>query len=136
MRFSDYIEQALCNLRKKKLRTILTTSGVMIGIGALVSMFSFGKGGQKNITDSFKELDLLNYIAVYPASEDNLLLQSFEKTDANQHVPILDDDFIAELTRLEGVEFAFPEIRLAESYEDKGPAGGNRANSRGLDPDV
>lgn len=112
MRFSDYIEQAFSNLRKKKLRTILTTSGVMIGIGALVSMFSFGKGVQKNITDSFKELDLLNYIAVYPASEDNLLLQSFEKTDANQHVPILDDDFIAELTRLEGVEFAFPEIRF------------------------
>ena len=73
MRISDYIEQSFSNLRKKKLRTFLTTSGVMIGIGALVSMFSFGKGVQKNITDRFKELDLLNYIAVYPPSQESLL---------------------------------------------------------------
>jgi putative ABC transport system permease protein len=112
MRISDYIEQSLSNLCKKKLRTVLTTAGVMIGIGAFVSMFSFGKGVQKNITDSFKELDLLNYIAVYPPSGDNLLLQSFEKADANQQTPVLNDDFIKELTQLEGVEFAFPEIRF------------------------
>lgn len=112
MRISDYIEQSFSNLRKKKLRTFLTTSGVMIGIGALVSMFSFGKGVQKNITDRFKELDLLNYIAVYPPSEESLLPQSSEKADANQQVPALNDDFIRELTHLEGVEFAFPEIRF------------------------
>ncbi|MHC4509234.1 MAG: ABC transporter permease, partial [Planctomycetota bacterium] len=51
MRLSDYIEQSFCNLWKKKLRTFLTTCGVMIGIGALVSMFAFGKGIQKNVTD-------------------------------------------------------------------------------------
>lgn len=112
MKISDYIEQSFSNLRKKKLRTFLTTSGVMIGIGALVSMFSFGKGVQKNITDNFKELDLLNYIAVYSPSQDSLLPQSSEIADANQQAPVLDNDFIRELTRLEGVEWAFPEIRF------------------------
>jgi putative ABC transport system permease protein len=112
MRISDYIEHSFSNLRKKKLRTALTTSGVMIGIGALVSMLSFGKGVQKNITDNFKELDLLNYIAVYPPSEESLLPQSSEKADANQQVPVLNDDFIAELARMEGVVLAFPEIRF------------------------
>jgi putative ABC transport system permease protein len=112
MRISDYIEQSFSNLRKKKLRTVLTTSGVMIGIGALVSMLSFGKGVQKNITDNFKDLDLLNYIAVYPPSEESLFPQPFEKADANQHVPALDDEFIGELSRLEGVVLAFPEIRF------------------------
>ena len=121
MRISDYIEHSFSNLRKKKLRTVLTTSGVMIGIGALVSMFSFGKGVQKNITDNFKELDLLNYIAVYPPSEEIPLLQSSEKADANQHVPALDDEFIEELAQLEGVEFAFPEIRFPAlvRFQDK-----------------
>ncbi len=112
MRISDYIEQSFSNLRKKKLRTILTTSGVMIGIGALVSMFSFGKGVQKNITHRFKELDLLNYIAVYPPSQDSPFPQPFEEAVTDQNAPALDDDFIAELAQLEGVEFAFPEVRF------------------------
>ena len=121
MRISDYIEQSFSNLRKKKLRTVLTTSGVMIGIGALVSMLSFGKGVQKNITDNFKEVDLLNYIAVYPPSEESMFPQSSEKVDANQHVPALNDDFIAELTQLEGVVLAFPEIRFPAlvRFQDK-----------------
>jgi len=121
MRISDYIEQSFSNLRKKKLRTFLTTSGVMIGIGALVSMFSFGKGVQKNITDNFEELDLLNYIAVYPPSEESLLPQSSPKVDDNKQVPALNDDFIKELTQLEGVELAFPEIRFPAlvKFKDK-----------------
>ena len=40
MRITDYIEQSFSNLRKKKLRTFLTTFGVVIGIGALVCMFA------------------------------------------------------------------------------------------------
>jgi putative ABC transport system permease protein len=112
MRISDYIEHSFSNLRKKKLRTALTTSGVMIGIGALVSMFSFGKGVQKNITDNFKELDLLNYIAVYPLSEESPSPHSSENIDPNRHAPVLNDEFIAEITQLEGVVLAFPEIRF------------------------
>jgi len=64
MRIADYMEQASGNLRKKKLRTILTTSGVVIGVGALVSMFAFGQGIQKNITEQFNKVDLFNYINV------------------------------------------------------------------------
>ena len=51
-----------------KLRTFLTTSGVVIGVGALVSMFAFGQGIQRNITDQFKKLDLFNYITVFSIS--------------------------------------------------------------------
>ena len=116
MRISDYIEQSFSNLCKKKLRTILTTSGVMIGIGALVSMFSFGKGVQKNITNRFKELDLLNYITVFPPSEESQAKKSSAKEDAEedetQQVHILDDDFIQEVTKIKGVESAFPEVRF------------------------
>ena len=64
MRISDYIEQACANLWKKKLRTFLTTSGVVIGIGALVCMFAFGQGIQRNITEQFNKVDLLNNIVV------------------------------------------------------------------------
>ena len=79
MRISDYIEQSFSNLWKKKLRTILTTFGVMIGIGALVSMFSFGQGIQDNITNTFNELQLFNYVSVYPRSENNNAVPSSEQ---------------------------------------------------------
>ena len=116
MRITDYIEQSFSNLRKKKLRTFLTTFGVVIGIGALVSMFAFGKGMQKNLTDTFNELELFNYVGVYSRSlnsrgaedPDNPNMQE----DTRRSAPVLDDDFLLSLTKVEGVEWALPEIRF------------------------
>ena len=116
MRISDYIEQSLCNLWKKKLRTFLTTFGVVIGVGALVSMFAFGKGLQKNVTKTFNELELFNYLGVYQRSDDNHDIQSPQDSntpqESSEQKQILDDDFIIELAKTEGVEWAFPEMRF------------------------
>ncbi len=116
MRFSDYIEQSFSNLRKKKLRTFLTTFGVVIGIGALVCMFAFGKGMQKNMTDSFNKLELFNYLGVFQRSGNSHGHQSSQdpnaQEEASRQKDILDDDFLLELTKIEGVEWAFPEMRF------------------------
>jgi putative ABC transport system permease protein len=116
MRISDYIEQSFSNLWKKKLRTILTIFGVMIGIGALISMFSFGQGIQDNITKTFNELQLFNYVSVYPRSENYHNISHSEDPNAPEqagpHKQILDDDFIREVSKIEGVESAFPEVRF------------------------
>jgi len=127
MRITDYIEQAGGNLWKKKLRTILTTSGVVIGIGALVSMFAFGQGIQKNITDQFKKVDLFNYIIVSGArqggrppsfdpddpDEAGRTDGSAPRADANdRNAPTLDARFLEEAKAIEGVETAFPELRF------------------------
>src|SRR4030042_3473497 len=116
MRISDYIEQSFSNLWKKKLRTALTIFGVMIGIGALVSMFSFGQGIQDNITNTCNELQLCNYVSVYPRSENNHAIPSSEEPDApeqpGQQMQVLDDEFIRDVSEIEGVESAFPEVRF------------------------
>mgnify|MGYP001069851057 CR=1 FL=1 len=116
MRISDYIEQSFSNLWKKKLRTILTIFGVMIGIGALVSMFSFGQGIQDNITNTFNELQLFNYVSVYPASNNNHAIGSSLEPNsperAGRQTQVLDDEFIRYVTGIEGVESAFPEVRF------------------------
>jgi putative ABC transport system permease protein len=114
MRISDYIEQSFANLLKKKLRTFLTTFGVVIGIGALVSMFAFGKGMQKNVTGTFEELDLFNYMSVYPRSERAAARPSNPNSADNpgQQIRLLDDEFLSELAEIDGVEWAFPEIRF------------------------
>lgn len=124
MRASDYVEQAWTNLWKKKLRTFLTTGGVVIGIGALVCMFAFGQGVQRNIRDQFNDLELFNYINVYPAHSTGPAGADFDPDSPEGHAPrasaaasqqkveVLDDEFLGELTQIEGVEAAFPEMRF------------------------
>ena len=125
MRATDYLEHAWSNLWKKKLRTFLTTSGVVIGIGALVCMFAFGQGVQQNIRDQFDEMDLLNYINVSPKNGRGAdpvhvdpdaphISTAPPQTvvDPNAPVEVLDDAFIAQVMQIEGVEAAFPEMRF------------------------
>jgi hypothetical protein len=109
---------------KKKLRTFLTTCGVMIGIGALVSMFAFGKGIQKNVTDQFNKVDLFNYIIVSvpgnggrsPSFDPDDAVSMGEpaaRADANDRdAARLDTQFLEEAKTLEGVETVFPELRF------------------------
>jgi len=136
MRISDYIEQSFSNLWKKKLRTFLTTFGVVIGIGALVSMISFGQGVQKNVTDNFNELELFNYISVSASSRESHAdpdsdtmddvrgttdeergTRDEERWTRDEH---LNDVFIQKVIQLKGVEFAFPEVRFPALIRFKG----------------
>ncbi|MFC2158509.1 ABC transporter permease [Acidobacteriota bacterium] len=112
MRIVDYVEQSFSNLWKKKLRTFLTTFGVIIGIGALVTMISFGKGVQKNLTDKFQELELFNYVTLLPSSSGFALIQNMESAPAGVEGAVLDEATIEELKVLEGVVSVFPEVRF------------------------
>jgi len=122
MRIADYIKQACGNLWKKKLRTFLTTSGVVIGIGTLVSMFAFGQGVQRNVTEQFSKLDLFNYINVYARGgqrrpghshdPDEEGWRGAEDAASDANSPRLDSRFMEEVKKIEGVEVAFPELRF------------------------
>lgn len=126
MRISDYIEQACANLWRKKLRTFLTTTGVVIGIGALVCMFAFGQGIQRNITEQFNKLDLFNYVNVVARNAGRGGPGSHDPDDpgatmddvdvppgqARQNGPTLDAKFLEDVTAIKGVVAAFPEMRF------------------------
>ena len=70
MRFTDMLLLGFENLARTKLRTVLTILGVIVGIGALSSMISFGTGIQKNVTDAFYENDLFTSMSVTPKQFD------------------------------------------------------------------
>jgi len=118
VKFQDYVELSLTNLWKRKLRTFLTTFGVVIGIGALVAMVSFGKGIQRNVTESFQTLELFNYITVFSGSFDRL---GTDRSDPDEEPPsrpvpaadvALNDAALAEIRSFPGVEAVFPDIRF------------------------
>jgi len=114
MRFADAVEFALSSLRKRRLRTILTASGVTIGIGALVAMISFGKGMQKNVTEAFTASDLFTTIMVMPGgaedpSGDPDRQRPLVKTPARPDA-VLDDAAVAAISRIKGVRSAYAEV--------------------------
>ena len=96
----DILSMSFGNLKRMKLRSFLTISGVVIGIGALVSMLSFGAGMQKNISDQYEQFGLLNTILVYPP-------KTLDESDSAKTV-ILNEDAIEALADLPGVRLAYP----------------------------
>src|SRR6478609_6287767 len=58
MRLDDTVLTATQNLGRRKVRTLLTSIGVFVGILTIVTMVSLGVGIQKQITDTIKELGL------------------------------------------------------------------------------
>ena len=101
MTFRDRIAIPLSNIGRIKLRSILTMSGVMIAIGAFVTLLSFGAGNKAYITDQFNKLGLFSTMHVYP---DN----RFEQVADTVETDPLTDSTIAWLAGLPGVELAYP----------------------------
>src|SRR4026208_661814 len=72
MSFFDILHLALRNLRQAKLRAILTTMGVIVGVAVIVTMMSFGLGRQRNLGGRFRALDFFNEIQVFGQGLSNL----------------------------------------------------------------
>ncbi|MCD6464105.1 ABC transporter permease [Candidatus Woesearchaeota archaeon] len=67
MQVFDFLELAITNLQHRKLRSWLTMIGIFIGIAAVVSLISLGKGMQQAITKQFEEAGS-NIITIMGAS--------------------------------------------------------------------
>ncbi len=65
MRLRDMIVMSLSNLWKRKIRTLLTVTGVVIGTCAIVVMISLGLGMQKTMQDSLAQMGDLTIISIY-----------------------------------------------------------------------
>ncbi|MBN2348505.1 MAG: ABC transporter permease [Bacteroidales bacterium] len=123
MTFLDITQIGFSNLWKTRLRTALTILGVVIGIGALTSMVSFGTGMQKNITDAFKKNDLFTSMNVTPGK---INLESIQEgdlsglSDLTKEKPFPLTDSILEVIRaIPEVEIAFPEETFAARIQFK-----------------
>ena len=96
------------NLLRMKLRSVLTASGVAVGIGALVSMVSFSNGIQKTMAREFRELGLFRTIQVFPRTDDGESRGSAMGGQA-QGVP-LGPEALDEIARMPRVTAAYPQL--------------------------
>ncbi len=58
----DMVQEALRNLRRHKLRTLLTLLGVLIGVAAVITMLGIGEGAQRTVLRDIAGLGLRNII--------------------------------------------------------------------------
>jgi len=116
MKTDELTHIALGNLWRSRLRTLLTTLGVIIGIGALVSMVSFGIGMQKNVTDVFYKNELFTSMLVssQTVNSDKVLSGDMKSISGNLYEPppLLTDSTLIRIQSIPGVEMTFPEIRF------------------------
>jgi len=116
MDYIDLTQMAMNNLWRTKLRSSLTILGVVIGIGALSSMISFGVGMQKNLTDAFEKNDLFTSLNV---TARNISLEEVSTGNLSEigeklqnPVTALNDSVVEIIRNIPGVVVAFPEIRF------------------------
>jgi ABC-type lipoprotein release transport system permease subunit len=126
MSLIDILHLALRNLRQAKLRAVLTTMGVIVGVAVIVTMVSFGLGLQGNMLARFKALDLFSEIRVFGRTLSSMASAGADRgnrrddgerregrsNSGNTPSRILDDAAIAEIGKIQGVAYVEPSINF------------------------
>jgi ABC-type lipoprotein release transport system permease subunit len=132
MSFWDILYLALRNLRQAKLRAILTTMGVIVGVAVIVTMVSFGLGLQSNMLARFKALDLFNEIQGFGRGLSNLAgldrparRDEGQRRDGRQRsnriaTRILDDTGVKEIAAIPGVAYVEPNVNFSAYVRSNG----------------
>jgi putative ABC transport system permease protein len=114
MRFSDYLALAWTNLWRRKGRTILTMTGVVIGTFAIVLMIALGLGLQDNMTSQLEAFGNAREITVMPKvtlSGSNPF--GYNVDDSTK----LDDEAVEKLAEIKGVAGVMPSFSLNTDTE-------------------
>ncbi len=74
MKIIDILRLSFGNLRRNMLRTVLTVSGVVVGIGAIVFLVSLGFGMQELAVSKVANLDALTMLTVNPSQKEKTVL--------------------------------------------------------------
>ena len=106
MRWSDILRQSLNNLFRRKLRTILTMLGVVIGTAAIVVTLSLGAGAEKAQMETLEATTNLKLIEVYPYYGYGL------NADTGRRVTKINDAVVADIRRMPGVSAVTPLVNV------------------------
>ena len=112
--FNDLLSTALGNLRRRPVRNILTSAGVVIGIITLVAMVSFGVGVQAEVNRNFQALGLENVFVSPTFPEEVSAFDPFGFSDPS--VP-LTPDLVSSFRTMPEVASVTPILDLPSNME-------------------
>jgi putative ABC transport system permease protein len=106
MKISATVQMAAAALRTNRLRTALTALGVIIGVGAVVTMMAIGAGAQARVAEQIRSLGS-NLIIVLSGS----ITSSGVRLGSGSLLTITEDDARAIQRDVRSVEVAAPTMR-------------------------
>jgi putative ABC transport system permease protein len=112
--FKETLRIALGNVGRAKLRYVLTTCGIMIGTGAIVSMISYAVGMQSEISGTISSSGLLTTIYVLPRSSPVAQMAAGERTSSDSSSDSAEvhitDETVTKILSMDAVNDAFPVV--------------------------
>ncbi|MBI4614422.1 MAG: ABC transporter permease [Planctomycetes bacterium] len=112
MNFKSILGLAFRYLWQRKLRTFLTVLGVVIGVGALTLLVSFGLGLGKWAERMWQYDDLMSMVVVFSPDESAL---EFEESGRREPPAPLDKDMLERIRLIPGVADAYPDVAFGGS---------------------
>lgn len=103
MQFCDLLRMSMANLFKRKVRTVLTVLGVVIGVTSIVVMVSLGLGLSKSTMEQMETYSSLTTIEVW---------QGYGGGSDDRDEKRLSDDLIEEIMLLPHVVSVDPELNV------------------------
>lgn len=105
MRVLDLLGMSASNLLRRKLRTILTVLGVVIGTSSIVVMLSLGLGLRKNSMEQIEKAGGLTTITVY--SNEDMGNQTIGRRPKR-----LDDEVVENIAKIHHVKLVSPVLQV------------------------
>lgn len=106
MKLSDLLLMSISNLWKRKLRTVLTVLGVVIGITSIVVMMALGNGLKESMMESISNYSSITQITVNSG-------RSWNSDGQQQEEKRLDDALVQELSSMEHVVGVYPKLTIS-----------------------
>jgi putative ABC transport system permease protein len=106
MDFLATLRVALAALRTNKLRSALTMLGIIIGVGAVITMVAVGAGAQARVEDQIKSLGS-NLIIILPGN----FTTGGVRMGSGTQLTITEDDAYALQREIPDIEAAAPQLR-------------------------
>jgi ABC-type antimicrobial peptide transport system permease subunit len=104
MKIVDLLVMSLSNLWKRKLRTVLTVLGVVIGVTSIVVMVALGNGLKESMLENYANYTSMTQITVYSGNN------YYDSSSSSDNEKRLDDSLIEELSQMEHVEAVYPRL--------------------------
>jgi ABC-type antimicrobial peptide transport system permease subunit len=109
MTLSDMLRTALENLGRRKVRTVLTSTGVIVGILTIVTMVSLGVGVQNEVRAQFAALGLEN---VFVRPGENQEQDFFTQFGLPQREQAITPEVVAAWQAIPGVQSVVAQVSL------------------------
>lgn len=122
MKLFDLLLMSISNLWKRKLRTVLTVLGVVIGITSIVVMVALGNGLKESMLESYSSYNSMTQITVnsrsgggyYEAAVSSSSSSNSSSSSTQTEDKLLNDAAIQELLALEHVESVQPRLQFQQ----------------------